>query len=415
MVDLLKDGFEDATLNKWSVHGLTPTIITSPVHSGSYAVGLTARIGVDGSDMLNQVIPESPDTTMDAWVMFTSIPDDTYHEFMMLWTSDYVERIIAGVQRFGNEIWWFLAGPYEPPIQVLPGTVNLNQWYHVKIRRKVGASGASAIELWVNDALLISDTSKVIIGNSGVAAIGGWTSRDVVTEVFDDVTVASQATSASTLTFSCNPLSGTIPWDSVITGKLSNASGGIPNAVVEIQYIGVDGVTWYPTGITTITDAFGNYTTLFTFTLANGWTPGSTGTLRAYFAGDAVNGAGNSLPVTVTMNQSGIEGYLSVSATVNGVAVPASVTADGQTGTTPVTFTFTPSTPTTYTVNATYQGVTLTRTAVVSAGQTATLAFDFTGGSPSLLIPAIVAFGVVSIALIATRKGGTKQKKKRRK
>lgn len=289
---------------------------------------------------------------------------------------------------------------------------NASAWYNVfdspAVTDSVGA---------YTFAVLFEERNGWVAGMTGTlrTAFLGDGVNDASVSASVTVTMDGGGGGASTLTFSCLPLSGTIPWDSVITGKLSNTSGGIPNAVVEIQYIGVDGVTWYPTGITTITDAFGNYTTIFTFTLANGWTPGSTGTLRASFAGDTVNGAGNSLPVTVTMNQSGTNGYLSVSATVNGVAVPASVTADGQTGTTPVTFTFTPSTPTTYTVNATYQGVTLTRTAVVSAGQTATLAFDFTGGSPSLLIPAIVAFGVVSIALIATRKGGTKQKKKRRK
>lgn len=298
MAVLLWDNFENANLNKWSVHGLTPTIVTSPVHAGSYAVGLTARVDpVNGSDMLNQVVAESPDAVLDTWVMFTAMPDDTYHEFAMLWTSDYVERVIAGVQRWGTEIWWFLAGPYDPPTAVHPGTINLNQWYHVQIRRKVGVAGQSAIELWVDDVRLVNDTSRTITGNTGVVAIGGWTSKDGVTEVFDD--------------FSAYTVDIVVP-----------------------------------------------------------------------------------------------DGYLTVNATFDGVAVGASVSANGSSGTTPVTFTLAPAS---YTVNAIYQGGSQTKSATVASGQTTVVDFAFTSTPPpppppNLLIPAAIAFGVVSVVLIATRK-----------
>lgn len=252
----------------------------------------------------------------------------------------------------------------------------------------------------------------------------GWTagSTGVIRAAFsgDGVNDASASNSVTvtmdggggntTLTFACNPTIGTVPWTTVVTGRLTDALGnGVANATIAIEF--QSGASWYPSGVfVPPTDNFGNYTTSFEFNIANGWTPGSTGILRATFMGDGVNNASNSNSVTVTMNPSGTDGYLKVDASQKGVAVSASVTAGGQSGTTPVTFTLSPAT---YTVNATYQGATLTQTAVVSAGQTNSILFNFEGGGFNLLLPATLAFGLVSVALIATRKGGKGKGKKR--
>lgn len=249
------------------------------------------------------------------------------------------------------------------------------------------------------------------------ASFSGDGINDASASIGVTVTMDGGGGGTTTLTFSCNPLSGTVPWTTVVTGRLTNASGGVANATITIEFLASDGVTWYPTGVyIPPTDSLGNYATSFEFTAVNGWTPGITGLLRASFAGDAINLTSQSAPVTVTMDAGGTtDGYLAVSATQNGVAVNASVTANGQTGTTPITFTFTPTVPTSYAVTATYQGATLTQTVTVSAGQTSTIVFNFGGGGGfNMLIPAALALGVVSVVLIARRKPVRKQKRKRR-
>lgn len=289
-------------------------------------------------------------------------------------------------------------------------------WNFTGITATTDASGNYAVEFPFTEANgWVAGLTGVIRASFSGDGVNDASASDGVTVTMD----GGGGGGATALTFSCNPLSGTVPWTTTVTGRLTNASGGVPNATIMIEFLGSDGITWYPAGVfIPPTDSLGNYTTSFEFTTANGWTPGTTGTLRASFAGDAVNLASQSAPVTVTMNAGGTtDGYLAVSATQNGIGVNASVTADGQTGTTPVTFTFTPTTPTTYTVTATFQGVSLTQTVTVTAGQTSTLVFNFGGGEGfNMLIPAAIALGVVSVVLVVIRKpsGKRKQKRKRR-
>jgi hypothetical protein len=81
-------------------------------------------------------------------------------------------------------------------------------------------------------------------------------------------------------------------------------------------------------------------------------------------------------------------GFIAVNAFSDSVPIAASVSADGQSGTTPVTFAFAPGT---YSIEATYQGQTLpAQTATLAAGETVTINFHFLPATHQLTIqPAV--------------------------
>lgn len=103
------------------------------------------------------------------------------------------------------------------------------------------------------------------------------------------------------LTFSFFPNHGVSPLSIHFEGTLTgNNNAPMPNVTIVLQ--GLFNSQWVPMGINPKTDSAGKYFADTTFTVENGWVPGTIEQLRAFFQGDTTNPAVISASKTVTID-----------------------------------------------------------------------------------------------------------------
>lgn len=214
---------------------------------------------------------------------------------------------------------------------------------------------AGQVAVWVDGVQVINQTGI----NTGAAQITAlrveawhvWGNPNAGSVYFDDVVAADAYVGP----------------DTAITGVLSVTA--TKNAVAVAASVSVD----TQTGVTPVS-----------FTLAAG-----TYSVTATYAGvpltqSATVIAGQTTTITFDFSVVPNPGFITVNAFSDSTAIAANISADGQTGVTPVTFSFPAGT---YSVTATYQSQTLpAQTVTLNAGQTVTVNFHFLPATHQLTI-----------------------------
>jgi hypothetical protein len=234
----------------------------------------------------------------------------------------------------------------------------LNQWYCIEMFMIVGTNGSYGVYIDGTLVAVANGVNSSAYGNVAYVRLETAGTMTVPHSVYvDDVAIADAAIGPEP------PSTGTL------------AVTAIKNAASVAASVSVSGQT----GVTPVS-----------FTL----TPG-TYSVTATYAGASLTQsvtivAGQTTSVTFDFSVS--PGFITVNAFSDSTQIAANVTADGQAGITPVTFSFPPGT---YNVSATYQGQTLpAQQVVVVAGQTSIINLYFVAPVTHSLI-------------ITTEKGGT--------
>ena len=217
----------------------------------------------------------------------------------------------------------------------------LNQWYCIEMFMIVGTNGSYGVYIDGTLVAVANGVNSSAYGNVAYVRLETAGTMTVPHSVYvDDVAIADAAIGPEA------PSTGTL------------AVTAIKNAASVAASVSVSGQT----GVTPVS-----------FTL----TPG-TYSVTATYAGASLTQsvtivAGQTISVTFDFSVS--PGFITVNAFSDGTQIAANVTADGQAGITPVTFSFPPGT---YNVSATYQGQTLpAQQVVVVAGQTSVVNLYF--------------------------------------
>ena len=196
MTVLFSDGFENNNFNAWTGTNGTPTIVTSPVHSRSYAVQLNSN-----NEMCYKDGSFGSRTNMGFYFQHHDTPSSN-SIIAEIWDIEWNTPLKLYVDA-SNVLWLTCpSGSYSSGV-----TLNIDVMYYIEFSRVVGAGNGQA-KLWINGNLVVNKTAETISANSYELVI---VTRVGFTCYFDDVVIADSY--IGTLDLNMNINIGRIPED----------------------------------------------------------------------------------------------------------------------------------------------------------------------------------------------------------
>jgi len=198
MTQIFSDDFESGDFSAWTdtyTEGSpTVSVVSNPVHQGSYAEKATTNSG-SGRAMARKDITAQTEAYMRAYVRFSAFPNSGV-ELCYLGLRDYTENPTqAGIYNDGGTYKWRLRYwkvGWTDLFSTTP-TPQLDTWFCVEIYMKVDATNGE-VKMWVDGNLIVQDSGfdTTSGGNidrvcSGIIYYGGSQSIDIYV---DDVVVA---------------------------------------------------------------------------------------------------------------------------------------------------------------------------------------------------------------------------------
>jgi hypothetical protein len=341
------DDFETGDFSKW-IYGVfgSPSISTIRKYLGNYGATATgptqsgAWTSVDGKTHFS----------VRGYFRFghSTVGDWVETQFISLLDSAWVAHIaMASISKQpNNQYVWNVYSNTTEATSTTPFTADPNHWYYIELEVL-----PNQVNLYVDSTTPILTITGVTtnVANIAVMAVGLYYSGGTV--VLDWDTIAAGDAYIGPITTATGTLSVT-----------ATAGGSLVMATV------------------TVGGQSGN--TPVTFTLSPG-----TYTVSAVYGSQTLTSsatviAGQNTPLNFAF--AAPTGNLEVHAYQDGTEIAASVTADGKSGTTPVTFPFPPGT---YTLTATYQDQTPpAQTVSLAAAQTVIVNFHFLAAPTSITL-----------------------------
>ena len=167
------DGFETGDFSKWTNAWGPPSIVTSPVHSGNYAMQASS-IGQGGgyTAMANKLLAAESELYGRCYAYFSSVPSDTsVTHFFRFESHDLNAKLISvGVSYDGtNNRFKFYYWNGTSTVYIEGGSNSngtnpvVGKWFCVDIHYKIDAVNGKA-ELWVNGINIFSYTGMNTTG-----------------------------------------------------------------------------------------------------------------------------------------------------------------------------------------------------------------------------------------------------------
>ena len=161
---LFQDGFDDGTFDAWSESYGAISIVTTPIHHGGYAAKATGS----GSKWIETLPAAYTDLYARMYVLFPAmLSAGTYASFLELkdeaWTE--VDTPAAFVFESGGAMYFGFTSPTTKDEGYFAIPIQLNTWYCIEIRRKVG-SGNGIAQMWIDGNLVFNRTAEIITGNN---------------------------------------------------------------------------------------------------------------------------------------------------------------------------------------------------------------------------------------------------------
>jgi len=245
------DGFESGDLSAWLVDG-TSAIVSSPTHHGSYSA-LTPNCL---SWITKNFASDYADCYIRFYVRFPAMPPYSVgnaFSFLVMYDAGWTEFVYAGLRTtYTGAHGWALYSPGGGGWIFSDTTINVDQWYCIEVRRKVGAGNGIA-QMWVDGTLILSLTSETLatncksIGvgwfyaNAALGTFAGYFDCVVVADAYigpeSSITTVTSQTTATTATSATSATTATTGTTYVI---LSVSGQGSVNLA--------PGVYTYPTG-----------------------------------------------------------------------------------------------------------------------------------------------------------------------
>jgi hypothetical protein len=191
--NLFEDGFESGSFSAWtsvttggdgsaSVQGAT-------FNSGAFAALLSETANTGSAAYLRKSLPASElDLTVSGYFRITqegvsggNVP------LIRLYSSSGTRLLTLYRQNLDSDHVWLSDGVTRFSTT---GLIPLNTWVKVDLRVVTSGTGASGIQLYIND-VLVFNTTTASLGTSGVltAQIGNDTTKQTFTLFADDVTI----------------------------------------------------------------------------------------------------------------------------------------------------------------------------------------------------------------------------------
>jgi hypothetical protein len=179
---IFSDGFESGSFSAWTSHGGTPTVQSTIVHSGTYAMEATAT----GQYVEKDNFASTSDLFLRFYVYFASVPTSGFTAVAYVYNSAWTGQVFVGIL---NGRWVIQDQSGVDHVVTSPVPV-AGQWYSVEIERKAG-SGNGVLNLWINGANVFSSTTETITNNAANLIIGEAYSTTNFNLYLDDVVLAN--------------------------------------------------------------------------------------------------------------------------------------------------------------------------------------------------------------------------------
>ena len=187
---IFSDGFESGNLTAWSGSLGSPTVQSSTVHSGAYALECSSSTGQYVYEDLS-----SADTLyLRVYVYFSSLPTSgNFLSFSEMKHADNDNDIVVAVYNdSGTAEWAIRHSPWGLPPQAEAGTGPVvGQWYAVELNSTLVGTTVNS-ELFVDGVSVLNNTWDGGSSNPFVyVQTGGWNMSETLTNYVDDVIVDS--------------------------------------------------------------------------------------------------------------------------------------------------------------------------------------------------------------------------------
>jgi peptidoglycan/xylan/chitin deacetylase (PgdA/CDA1 family) len=166
------DGFESGDFTAWTNTAGTVAVVTSPVHSGTYAAQAT------GSGSLWRYYDTSApsDSYFRGYLYFPSVlPSGSYVSVFDDSDVNWANEVVVSYDVSGTTSEWNLEAPSGTTH--VTATIAASTWYCIEVERKVG-SGNGVATLWVNGVQLAQRTAETFaLGTYHVESGALWTDK----------------------------------------------------------------------------------------------------------------------------------------------------------------------------------------------------------------------------------------------
>jgi hypothetical protein len=203
MTVLLSSGWENSGGDDSSDNALwtivsAPNVVSSPVHSGTYAINIGAQ------QWLYKESAFGASTYIRFYFMRHTTPVSNV-KISAIWDSpSYATPVSLALDTANIVQLTAPSGTYSSGV-----TLTVDTWYCIEYLRSTGAGNGQA-KLWINGTLVVDKTTETMSGNGFELDIGGIVNTDNFEGYFDDVVVADAYIGPATYTLTVNssPVTG---------------------------------------------------------------------------------------------------------------------------------------------------------------------------------------------------------------
>jgi len=281
-VPIFSDGFESGNTSAWSSDDGSPTVVTSPINTGTYSMKNDADEGV------NKTLTSATLMYMRVYIRIPTVPTNDYTSidacsFDYLGAHGYALRASIYVDETTHLANWTIINDYASAKNSSSLQPSINTWYYVELKYSKGSTGIMYVNGNVVAELACQDINIDEANGGNVWGSAGLTSY------IDDCVIDSSY---------IGPIAaGTNWWQYTFSFKDLNGNSAV-------------GVTW----------GLYNSTTLLTYTQGGYNLLDGTYTLKSYFRGNLVNTTdlatasyGNStITITLSIQSYGTTGTASI-------------------------------------------------------------------------------------------------------
>ena len=185
---IFSDGFESGDLTAWTGSFGNPTVESSIVHSGAYAMECSSDTG----QYVYEDLSSASTLYLRAYVYFSSLPTSGHFlSFSEMKHANDDNDIVAAVYDDSGTMKWSIRWfPWGAPPQAFASVgPDLNTWYSVELNCTMSGAAVN-IELIVDGVSVLKTTDTSGSSDQFVyAQVGGWDMAESLTNYVDDVIV----------------------------------------------------------------------------------------------------------------------------------------------------------------------------------------------------------------------------------
>jgi hypothetical protein len=234
MTVIFQDGFETGNFSSWTSAGAKFSVVSSPVHSGSYSALSSDPTGTWGPLIKSLTAPTV--LFVRAYIQIPNGLIAVSHQLISFLGPNFENIALLQIVHWGGQYWWGCAcgdpagidGGLVYGSNALAFVLDPTHWYCIELECQLGATGYVKVYA---DGVQVDTASgnNAAYGAISSVALNGWASGPI-NVIFDDVVMSDAYIGTGTVTppalaVSVAPMSSNIQVGSTV-GLIATSTGG---------------------------------------------------------------------------------------------------------------------------------------------------------------------------------------------